>query len=255
MLGLGTQIRAHIERRFSMPWSNPAARIRGSCSRSARSGRRGTKTHPSRSTASSTSSPDDAGVLAAAEPARRAPRAPRRGRRPHVRDRRRGGRRHRAPQLQHAALPEVPDHPGGRTWLCRGRPERRRRRLLCDGLVVTGADDAAMARADVGDTRTHRVLRVDARLPGRARRGRPGDTCRTSSTSCRVRVRGRRCRRSSPTRCWTRSRSSVHPTRSGSACKNGMPGSRTGGVRHPVRPRPRNTRPRPRRLRLTLTPT
>ena len=28
MLGLGTQIRAHIERRFSMPWSNPAARIR-----------------------------------------------------------------------------------------------------------------------------------------------------------------------------------------------------------------------------------
>ena len=28
VLGLGTQIRAHIERRFSMPWSNPAARIR-----------------------------------------------------------------------------------------------------------------------------------------------------------------------------------------------------------------------------------
>ena len=28
VLGLGTQIRAHIERRFSMPWSNPAARLR-----------------------------------------------------------------------------------------------------------------------------------------------------------------------------------------------------------------------------------
>ena len=28
VLGLGTQIRAHVERRFSMPWSNPAARIR-----------------------------------------------------------------------------------------------------------------------------------------------------------------------------------------------------------------------------------
>jgi probable F420-dependent oxidoreductase len=28
MLGLGTQIRAHIEKRFSMPWSRPAARLR-----------------------------------------------------------------------------------------------------------------------------------------------------------------------------------------------------------------------------------
>ena len=27
-LGLGTQVRAHIERRFSMPWSKPAARMR-----------------------------------------------------------------------------------------------------------------------------------------------------------------------------------------------------------------------------------
>jgi probable F420-dependent oxidoreductase len=28
LLGLGTQIRAHIEKRFSMPWSRPAARLR-----------------------------------------------------------------------------------------------------------------------------------------------------------------------------------------------------------------------------------
>ncbi len=28
ILGLGTQIRPHIERRFSMPWSQPAARMR-----------------------------------------------------------------------------------------------------------------------------------------------------------------------------------------------------------------------------------
>jgi probable F420-dependent oxidoreductase len=28
VLGLGTQVRAHIERRFSMPWSRPAARMR-----------------------------------------------------------------------------------------------------------------------------------------------------------------------------------------------------------------------------------
>ena len=28
LLGLGTQVQAHIERRFAMPWSNPAARLR-----------------------------------------------------------------------------------------------------------------------------------------------------------------------------------------------------------------------------------
>ena len=28
MLGLGSQIKPHIERRYSMPWSKPAARMR-----------------------------------------------------------------------------------------------------------------------------------------------------------------------------------------------------------------------------------
>ena len=28
MLGLGTQIKPHIEKRFSMPWSQPATRMR-----------------------------------------------------------------------------------------------------------------------------------------------------------------------------------------------------------------------------------
>ena len=28
ILGLGSQVQAHIERRFSMPWSQPAARMR-----------------------------------------------------------------------------------------------------------------------------------------------------------------------------------------------------------------------------------
>src|SRR4029077_8526242 len=28
ILGLGTQVRPHIERRFGMPWSHPAARMR-----------------------------------------------------------------------------------------------------------------------------------------------------------------------------------------------------------------------------------
>ncbi|MCA9870392.1 MAG: LLM class flavin-dependent oxidoreductase, partial [Anaerolineae bacterium] len=28
ILGLGTQVQAHIERRFGMPWGSPAARLR-----------------------------------------------------------------------------------------------------------------------------------------------------------------------------------------------------------------------------------
>ncbi len=33
ILGLGSQIRPHIEKRFSMPWSKPAARMRELCAR------------------------------------------------------------------------------------------------------------------------------------------------------------------------------------------------------------------------------
>ena len=40
-LGLGSQIKPHIERRFSMPWSAPAARMRELVLASGRSGRRG----------------------------------------------------------------------------------------------------------------------------------------------------------------------------------------------------------------------
>ena len=151
VLGLGTQIRAHIERRFSMPWSNPAARIREfvlAVRAIWAAWNDGAPLDVRRRVLPAQL--DDAGLLPAAEPARPAPPPPRRGRRPHVRDRRRGGRRHRAPQLQHAALPEsrriVPA-------VERGWPRAGRSVADVDFsatvLVVTGADDAAMARADV----------------------------------------------------------------------------------------------------------
>ena len=54
ILGLGTQIRPHIERRFSMPWSRPAARMRRGCRRPAPSGTAGSTARPSTSEASST---------------------------------------------------------------------------------------------------------------------------------------------------------------------------------------------------------
>ncbi len=54
-LGLGTQIRPHIEKRYSMPWSKPAARIaRARPRHSPRSGRRGTRVPSSTSGATST---------------------------------------------------------------------------------------------------------------------------------------------------------------------------------------------------------
>ena len=53
-LGLGTQIKPHIEKRFSMPWSHPRRGCASSCSRFARSGRAGTKASRSTSAASST---------------------------------------------------------------------------------------------------------------------------------------------------------------------------------------------------------
>jgi alkanesulfonate monooxygenase SsuD/methylene tetrahydromethanopterin reductase-like flavin-dependent oxidoreductase (luciferase family) len=53
-LGLGSQIKPHVERRFSMTWSHPAARMASSSSPYARSGLRGAETLTSISAASST---------------------------------------------------------------------------------------------------------------------------------------------------------------------------------------------------------
>ena len=55
ILGLGSQIKAHIEKRFSMPWSQPAAADARVHPRDARDlGRAGTTATSSTSTASST---------------------------------------------------------------------------------------------------------------------------------------------------------------------------------------------------------
>ena len=54
-LGLGSQIKPHIEKRFSMPWSHPAARMRELDPRDAGDlGRAGTTARRSSSAASST---------------------------------------------------------------------------------------------------------------------------------------------------------------------------------------------------------
>jgi alkanesulfonate monooxygenase SsuD/methylene tetrahydromethanopterin reductase-like flavin-dependent oxidoreductase (luciferase family) len=54
ILGLGSQIKPHIEKRFSMPWSRPVPRCASSCWRYARSGRAGRTAPSSASRATST---------------------------------------------------------------------------------------------------------------------------------------------------------------------------------------------------------
>ena len=55
VLGLGSQVKPHIERRFSMPWSHPAARMREYVARAARHlGQRGRTARSSTSGATST---------------------------------------------------------------------------------------------------------------------------------------------------------------------------------------------------------
>ncbi len=57
VLGLGSQIRPHIEERFSMPWSRPVARMRELVSGIPRSGRAGRTGRRCASRATSTPTP------------------------------------------------------------------------------------------------------------------------------------------------------------------------------------------------------
>ena len=57
MLGLGSQVRAHITRRFSMPWGQPVVQMRESCLRCARPGTAGSPASRCASRASITGTP------------------------------------------------------------------------------------------------------------------------------------------------------------------------------------------------------
>ena len=73
ILGLGSQIKPHIERRFSMPWSHPAAaHAASSCSRCAAIWSTWNDGAQLRSTASSTAHVDDAVLRSRAERVRAA---------------------------------------------------------------------------------------------------------------------------------------------------------------------------------------
>ena len=124
VLGLGSQVKAHIERRFSMPWSHPAPRMReldpgdagdlGDLAGRGAAGLSGRVLH---------AHPDDAVLLARAARVRPAAGLPRRRRRAHDGGRRRGRRRVLLPPL-HDARATSGGHASG---AARGREQGRAR--------------------------------------------------------------------------------------------------------------------------------
>ena len=93
------------------------------------------------------------------------------------------------------------------------RPARRAPTSRSRGplFVVTGTNEEEMAKARAGHAAADRVLRLDARVPRCARAPRLGRRCRPSSTDCRSRASGCRWASSSTTTSSTRSRWSASP--------------------------------------------
>ena len=177
VLGLGSQIKPHIEKRYSEQWSRPAARMREmvlairaiwDCWQKARQARLRGRVLPPHA--------DDAGVRPRPQPLRPATHLRRRVRAADARRGRRGGRRPHPPSVQHAA------HGRG------ARAAGRRRRPGPLGARPIGARDRVgrqhrdldrrgqPGRGDAHRPRPVRVLRLDAGLrhhPRAARLPRP----------------------------------------------------------------------------------
>ena len=174
-LGLGSQIKPHIERRFSMPWSHPAARMREYILAmraiwaswigriQARFPRRLLHAHP-----------DDAVLQPGPEPVRTAEGVPRGGRRVDDRSRGRSRRRRDHPRLHDRALREGGDAPGDRAGSGEGRPFARRLRDLRSAVRRHRNDRGGVRDGQAGGAAAGRVLRIDARLPAGARAPRLG---------------------------------------------------------------------------------
>ena len=138
---------------------------------------------------------------------------PRRGRREDDRGRGRGRRRHHrctasppSGTSREVTLPALE-----RGWAKAGQGTRRRSRSSGPMFVVTGTTEEEIATAARRHEAADRVLRLDARVPRRARAarlGRPADRAQPAVEAGRVGGDGRAHRRR---RCSTRSRSSASP--------------------------------------------
>ena len=125
ILGLGSQIKPHITKRFSMPWSHPAARMRemilairaiwASLERRHEARLPGRLLH---------AHADDAVLQPRSQPARRRQDLPGRRRRADDRGRGRGVRRLPLPRVHHRALPAGGHAARPRAWRRQGRTHR-----------------------------------------------------------------------------------------------------------------------------------
>ena len=183
ILGLGSQIQPHITKRFSMPWSHPAARMRELIQamraiwallvrgREARLPRRVLHAHA-----------DDADVHAHQHEVRRAEGAAGRGGPADDRGRRRGGGRHDRPRLHHAALPPRGHAAGDRARPREGRPRAEELPARLPRVRGHGPRREGMGAEPRRSLQADRLLRLDAGLPAACSSRTAGARSRASST-------------------------------------------------------------------------
>ena len=175
VLGLGSQVKPHIERRFSMPWSHPAAayarvRRRVACHLGELAGRREARL-PRRVLHAHA---DDTVLLTAAARVGTTARVPRRRREADDRGRRRGVRRVLLPRVHDAVVPPRGDDAGAgaRPVAARGVPAPWR----------DSRSPGPRSPASGGPTKSSRPPSVAPRSRSRSTR-RPPRTAACSSTT------------------------------------------------------------------------
>ena len=230
-LGLGSQIKAHIEKRFSMPWSHPAARMRelvqairaiwAAWSTGDKLDFRGEFYRHTLMTPLFNPGPNPYG-----DPEDR----PRRGRGADDRGRGRGRRRHDPPRLHDRAVRPRGDAARARARLGEGGQVAGRLRDLGPAVRRDRRDRGGLREGARRDEAADRVLRLDARVPAGARAprlGRPAGRAQPAVEAGRVGADGRA---RSTTTCSTRSRSSPSPRTSPRCCSRATATSSTGSA-------------------------
>ena len=226
VLGLGTQVKGHNERRFSVPWS--AARAAAPRVRRVAAGdlaHLADRRAPRLRGQALPLHVDDAGVLAAGERPAADPDHHRRGRPGHDEARGPRLRRRAPPRLRHPQVPGGGRDPPGRRGSARVGPRALELRVLGRRLHLHRRRRGRGAEADRRGALPRRLLRLDAQLPRRVRRARLGRPRHEAPPALEAGPLDRRWRRRCPTRWCAPSRPSAPTTSSPPAIE-----ARFGGV-------------------------
>ena len=199
MLGMGSQIKPHITKRFSMPWSHPAPRMREmilairaiwkSWETGDKLDFRGEFYTHTLMTPFFNPGP---------EPLRQPQDPAGRRRRAHDRGGGRGGRRLLGARLLHRAVPARGEPARARTRCGQGGQDARRPDGVVPGVRGHGDRRRELSGGVQGGARADRLLRLDAGLPPRARAarlGRPADRAQHAVQAGRMGQDGRADRR------------------------------------------------------------